>query len=218
MDSNSIPYSPPLNGLDSPHIFDSEMTDSMQETDLFFNSAFTVDPTAQLLRDESLANSTFQSSMQTKLQNPASSGIVRDRTMPSTSPENSTQDSSSDTSAYHERKTSSRSSQSGLSGTDIVMADASQPTFGRTTNFVKREAMTEYPRPMTRNFDSFEYSNRAMENDFDFDSAASSPSPYLPANTVPYTGPRHVAIPFTESPRAFVNQLSNPVPSSTVST
>ena len=56
---------------------------------------------------------------------------------------------------------------------------------------------------------SYEFSNRAMENDFDFDSAASSPSPNMNSNTPAYSGPRHIAIPYRASPQSSASLIPN---------
>jgi hypothetical protein len=107
----------------------------------------------------------------------------------STSPAGSFQDSSSDSSIYN-RKTSSDSSNSAFTGKgDIMMTDtdiggdwpmddmmgsggAAFGTYDGTVN------------PAAMNDSAFGFSDKSMENDFDFDSAASSPSPFAPGNGI----------------------------------
>ncbi|KAF8857551.1 hypothetical protein BDZ45DRAFT_428120 [Acephala macrosclerotiorum] len=97
---------------------------------------------------------------------------------PSTaSPAGSYQDSSSESSGY-KRKSSSDSSRSALTSGDTDMGDwkvenmisGDAPSFGGFDG-------TGTINPSTMNT-NFEFSDKAMENDFDFDSAASSPSPF----------------------------------------
>lgn len=61
---------------------------------------------------------------------------------------------------------------------------------------------------------NFELSNRAMENDFDFDSAASSPSPYATTLTLgPMTNnsARDFAVPYRASPNQIRNSKASSV-------
>jgi len=99
----------------------------------------------------------------------------------SASPAGSYQDSSSDSSGY-KRKSSSDSSRSALTGKDIMMADTDM------SDWKVDEMMTGGDGPHFGGFDgtinpssmnnAFGFNDKAMENDFDFDSAASSPSPF----------------------------------------
>jgi hypothetical protein len=98
----------------------------------------------------------------------------------SASPAGSFQDSSSDSSRY-KRKSSSDSSRSGLTGKDIMMADADMGDWkvdemmigGDTAHF----GFDGTVNPSSMN-NAYGFNDKAMENDFDFDSAASSPSPF----------------------------------------
>lgn len=104
----------------------------------------------------------------------------------SASPAGSFQDSSSDSSIYN-RKTSSDSSHSAFTGKgDAMMTDtdmggdwpmhdmlgAGGGAFGTFDGTVNPAAMND---------NTFNFSDKTMENDFDFDSAASSPSPFAPS-------------------------------------
>ena len=198
MNSSSDPFPP---SMDSPQIFDTDMNGSMQDNDLFFNSALPTDSADQFFGDDSLISSPFRSPVSTKAQTMSmSQQSVQNPSEMSTSPEGS--DSSSDLSG-RKRKSISRSSGS---ATDINMADAGQNGPWNTSSNVKKEPMFISD---AHSLDRFEFSNRAMENDFDFDSAASSPSPLMASKNVPFNGLRHVAIPNTESPRASVGLLSH---------
>lgn len=104
---------------------------------------------------------------------------------PSTaSPAGSYQDSSSDSSGY-KRKSSSDSSRSALtSGDAMTTEDAEMGDWkmedmingnGNGMNGYSNFDGTINPSSMNNNF---EFSDKSMENDFDFESAASSPSPF----------------------------------------
>lgn len=102
---------------------------------------------------------------------------------PSTaSPAGSSPDSGSDSSEY-KRKSSSESSRSALTLGDAVMADDEDMGMWKT-----EEARVGKDGPGFGTFDgtinpasmntNFEFNDKTMENDFDFESAASSPSPF----------------------------------------
>jgi len=102
---------------------------------------------------------------------------------PSTaSPAGSYQDSSSDSSGY-KRKSSSDSSRSAITSADIMMADDMDMGDWKADNIVRGNDGISFgvydgtinPSAMDTNF---EFSDKTMENDFDFDSAASSPSAF----------------------------------------
>lgn len=106
------------------------------------------------------------------------------------SPGTSSQDSSSDSSRRHKRKTSSNSSQSAVATADTTMTDGEvgsgwrpddlmvggdDQSYGlNNTGFPSLGGLSD---PLLMDTD-YEISNRTMENHFDFDSAASSPSPF----------------------------------------
>ncbi|RDL38238.1 Uncharacterized protein BP5553_02578 [Venustampulla echinocandica] len=102
---------------------------------------------------------------------------------PSTaSPAGSSPDSGSDSSEY-KRKSSSESSRSALTLGDAVMADdesmgiwkAEEARVGKDGRGFGAFDGTINPASMNTNF---EFNDKTMENDFDFESAASSPSPF----------------------------------------
>lgn len=97
----------------------------------------------------------------------------------STSPTESDRDSSSESSKY-KHNLSSNSSPSALTSGDMMMADTDMgewkvedeilegaPSFGEYDGTINPLAMDS----------NFSFSDKAMENDFDFESASSSPSP-----------------------------------------
>ena len=187
----------------------------MQEADLeFFSSALAQESPGQLFRgDDSLTNfvnSPYQSPASNKIQNvPEVSKPTASDTLFSASPESSSQDSSSDSSGRHKRKTSSRSSHSGLNGRDITMTDDLRPRSWKTGVATYSEPVFGFRNSNISGHISHEFSNRAMENDFDFDSAASSPSPNMNSNTSAYSGPRHIAIPYRVSPQSSASLVPN---------
>lgn len=99
----------------------------------------------------------------------------------SASPAGSFQDSSSDSSRY-KRKSSSDSSRSIPTGKDIMMADTDIGDW-KVDDMITGEDGTNFGgfdgtiNPSTMN-NAYGFNDKAMENDFDFDSAASSPSPF----------------------------------------
>ncbi len=98
------------------------------------------------------------------------------------SPAGSYQDSSSESSVGYKRKSSSDSSRSALTSADIMMGDDAdmvdwQVEDIRAGNEAQNlGAFTGTIDPSSMN--NFEFSDQTMENDFDFESAASSPSPF----------------------------------------
>ncbi|KAE9372055.1 hypothetical protein N431DRAFT_482923 [Stipitochalara longipes BDJ] len=102
---------------------------------------------------------------------------------PSTaSPAGSYQDSSSESSGY-KRKSSSDSSRSALTSGDVMMDDtdmgdwkAEDMIAGNDPTSFGSYGGTINPSAMNNNYGGF--SDKTMENDFDFESAASSPSPF----------------------------------------
>ena len=193
-------------GFNSPHIFDTDMDGLIHGTDMFFDSALAIDAPSRLYGDGVSGISPFQSPMPTKARSLQDGRRgLQTRPAPSLSSESSMQDSSSDSSDQRHRKTSSTSFQSAPSGSDTVMHDASE--WNGLQSFSKKEVAHGLPNSDASNLDNFEFSNRAMENDFDFDSAASSPSPLLSVNSAQYTGPRGLTIPYEDSPKASTDLL-----------
>lgn len=102
---------------------------------------------------------------------------------PSTaSPAGSYQDSSSDSSGY-KRKSSSESSRSAFTSGDTMMADDMDMGDWKTDDMMRSNGASNFggydgtinPSAMEANY---EFSDKIMENDFDFESAASSPSAF----------------------------------------
>ncbi|KAA6409855.1 MAG: hypothetical protein FRX48_06467 [Lasallia pustulata] len=202
-----FPSSLPLPRFDSPRIFDSEMAGTMEDGGLeFFTSAMPQDSPGQLFAGDTLATSPYQSPMPVKSIRATSDAkrTVNGATF-SASPDSSLQDSSSDSSVRPKRKVSSNSSHSAIPSRDVTMADGGHmnpwkdedPMLGvvePNVNFVASNLPAET---------NFELSNRAMENDFDFDSAASSPSPYATTLTSGHfakNAARDFAVPYRTSP------------------
>ena len=134
-------------GHDSPLIFDSDMGDTLQESDLeFFNAALPQDsppshsdvldgqirvqaptpalPSARQAPDYSSPAKVAYTQAQQTLHPLGRSSHSRPISNPSSaSPPSPTLDSSSDSSRGHKRKTSSNSSHSGLARADVMMTD-----------------------------------------------------------------------------------------------
>jgi hypothetical protein len=213
MNSDSDPFPPTMATMDSPHIFDTDMADNMQEGGLFFDAALPTDSPSFFVDDG--MTSPFQSPMPVKSRKiHAGSQGIRDGTALSTSPESSVQDDSSDTSSKHKRKTSSRSSESAPLAKSVAPVGSERRTWGIQTR--KQEQPHDLLNPQS--FGNYDFSNRAMEHDFDFESAASSPSPAMSGNSATYNAPRHVAISYKESPKSASAPLKAVSRSSTVST
>jgi hypothetical protein len=122
------------------------------------------------LKDGSILQPSFLEA-RTQPQSPPSSG----------SPAGSFRDSSSDSFRY-KRKTSSDSSQSALTSKDVMMADTDMGDW-KVDEMMKGRGPEPYGvfdgtiDPSSMN-NTFGFNDKAMENDFDFDSAGSSPSPF----------------------------------------
>jgi len=109
--------------------------------------------------------------------------VLPSSSAPSTaSPAGSYQDSSSDSSAGYKRKSSSDSSGSALTPGDVMMADDADMVDWKVEDMIGNGAPnyggfdgTIDPASMNANYG---FNDKTMENDFDFDSAASSPSPF----------------------------------------
>ena len=155
-----------LEAVASPGIFLAEdfTTDSSQYLTNFGspNSASTKVPRSG---EDSLLNTRLQQSLSA----PSSA-----------SPAGSSQDSSSESSGY-KRKSSSESSRSVLASGDVMMADDTHMGDWKVDDMIRRNELPNFggydgtinPASMDT---SFEFTDKTMENDFDFDSAASSPS------------------------------------------
>lgn len=213
-----FPSSLPLPGFDSPRIFDSEMAGTMEDGGLeFFTSAIPQDSPGQLFGGDTLATSPYQSPIPVKsIRAPSDTKRTVNGAVFSASPDSSLQDSSSDSSVRHKRKVSSNSSQSAIPVRDVTMADGvhmnpwkdDDPMLGVVEPNISFLASN---LPVETNF---ELSNRAMENDFDFDSAASSPSPYattLTSGHIANNTARDFAVPYRTSPNQVRNSKASSV-------
>jgi hypothetical protein len=99
------------------------------------------------------------------------------------SPAGSYGDSSSESSTGYKRKSSSDSSRSALTAADVMMADDTDMADWKVEDMISSDAHnfavydgTMDPSAMNNTFEMF--TDKTMENDFDFESAASSPSPF----------------------------------------
>ena len=211
MNSASDPFPASLPHLDSPQNFDPDMVSSMQGADLYFNSALHDESPGRFFGDDIL--SPFQSPSSFKAQNPPTTTdpSVAAKNY-SASPESSLQDSSSESSGRRQRRTSSKSSSSGVAGREIIMADA--PPSGWKSESIPNmahESAFDFSGANISNFtNSYDLSNRAMENDFDFDSAASSPSPPINASNPVKTGNRCIVMPHQVSPSSGASLVPHP--------
>lgn len=107
----------------------------------------------------------------------------------SNSPADSYPDSSSDSSAY-KRKSSSESSRSAFTTNDISMNDADARDWKGKQNVTSGDNMEGYAQfqpsmNSTSPAPAYAFSDKAMENDFDFESAASSPNNNMPTMKSP---------------------------------
>jgi hypothetical protein len=179
-----------------PFIFDSDMSSRLDsDTDLeFFNSnpLEAASSPGYILSEDFATDSSqflggFGSPELSKSPLPASAfletNLNQTLSAPSTaSPAGSYQDSSSDSSGY-KRKSSSDSSRSVLTNGDTMMADDMDMGDWKADDMTQRNNALSFggydgtinPSAMDANF---EFSDKAMENDFDFESAASSPSAF----------------------------------------
>jgi hypothetical protein len=114
---------------------------------------------------------------------PLETRLQQSLSAPSTaSPAGSYQDSSSESSEY-KRKSSSDSSRSALTSGDVMMADDTDMGDWKVDDMIRGNDEPNFggydgtinPSSMDANFG---FSDKTMENDFDFESAASSPSPF----------------------------------------
>ena len=178
----------------SPFILDLDMSQDLGDPDFdFFDTntpfATTSSPSAFLTEEFSTESPKYSATIDTIApavlrQDPCNQSLFPDSrpqtlSAPSSaSPAGSFQDSSSDSSRY-KRKSSSDSSRSALTGGDLMMADTEMSDWKANETMTPGEGMhfggydgTINPSSMNN---VFGFNDKAMENDFDFDSAASSP-------------------------------------------
>jgi hypothetical protein len=188
------PEAPPYS---SPFVLDLDMSENLEDPDFGFfdiNTPFVAgsSPSTFLAEESAVENYKYNTGIgtpssvtheQDPLNRPsfAQSKSQAPYTQSSASPAGSYQDSSSDSSRY-KRKSSSDSSQSVLTGKDIMMADTDMGDW-KVDDMMTGEDGAHFGgydgtiNPSSMN-NTFGFNDKAMENDFDFDSAASSPSPF----------------------------------------
>ena len=172
--NSALPHDSPSNGL------------------TFEDALVTSSPSSRSLQHNQYLDSNLQSKRYQEPQHLAGIGEgsqVLSKQL-SVSPGTSSQDSSSDSSRRYKRKTSSSSSQSAVATVDTIMTDekggngwrpddlmlgGDDPSYGLdNAGFPSLGGLSD---PLSMETD-YELSNKTMENHFDFDSAASSPSPF----------------------------------------
>jgi hypothetical protein len=187
---------------DSPHLCDLEMSrptdldpdfeffdanpleEASSDLDVFFTESLATED-SQVGHFDSPAISGFKSPTQSKAPI-INTKVLHPISAPSTvSPAGSLQDSSSDSSGY-KRKSSSESSRSALTAGDILMMDEDMLDWKmddlmgdmETNNpLVVLGASDGTIDPISMD-NNYQFNDKTMENDFDFESAASSPSPF----------------------------------------
>lgn len=183
--------------------FDSALPNDSPSNRLTFEDGFlTSSPSSRSLQHDQYSDSGLQSKQYQVAQHLLSNIGQESQTLSthlSVSPGTSSQVSSSDSSTRHKRKTSSNSSQSAVATADTIMTDekdgsewrpddlmvgGDDPSYALdNTGFPSLGGLSD---PLSMETD-YELSNKTMENHFDFDSAASSPSPFdagiLPASS-----------------------------------
>ena len=198
MAANDDPIRMFLPSFSCRETMDTAPAGAMEESDTdFFNSAYNtaLNSPGQIFTDDTLSNFPSQSMPdkgRPNAMNPADSHSAGSSPL----------DSSSDSSTRHKRNASSNSSQSGLLVGDVSMTDDAHPAAWRggiTT--VKDQFAEGLKREIPSAYADIDLSNRAMENDFDFDSAASSPSPPPDSNPLSRGGIKGMKMPF-RSPRS----------------
>ncbi|MCJ1403196.1 hypothetical protein MMC11_006419 [Xylographa trunciseda] len=178
------------------------MAGTTQNEDLYFGSALSQESPGRFFNDDVFAASPFQSPAPKRAPNPSTkSADATTGHRLSGSPESSLQDSSSDSSGRRKRRTSSKSSLSALAGHAQVRSGprASGAKSDDMMDIVS-EPVFDFSGTAAPLYDGYDFSNRAMETDFDFESAASSPSPAVSASTPVHHTARHITIPYRASP------------------
>ncbi len=179
----------------SPFILDLDISDNLEDPDFEFFDASTpylsaASPVTFLTQNLAVEdkNRRFESPRSPRHLAPGdhSSLIQSSPQAPSNtdSPADSYQDSSSDSSAY-KRKLSSESSRSVFTSKDVLMNDVDSGEWKRKDNGSpgdNQEAYAQYQQAINSasSTPAYAFSDKAMENDFDFESAASSPNHFMP--------------------------------------
>ena len=184
MDFDRDPFPPSLPPFDGTWILGENVNDAMEETGSDFDPMNFDSPDANPYWSEATSlQSTAKPSGNTSS---TDKSTTLDASFSSQSPESSLPDSSSSDSSrnQHKRNHSSDSSQYGALGGDgdIQMAGDTPMANGIVIGAgLVEDQVQDKPTPPT----DFDSSNRAMECHFDFDSAASSPSPYNGSKSMP---------------------------------
>lgn len=192
----------------SPFILDMDMSENIEDQDFDFFDHTTpyiasANPDTFLGHDPATQerNTGFGSpQISQKLDSESTTSFLQRRTdeVSPRSPDSageSFHDSSSDSSAY-KRKSSSESSRSAFTGKDVSMNDADMGDWKVEGDRLaaNAEQYSSYPSAPASSVSTaaYDFSDKIMENDFDFDSAASSPSHFLPAVKSPVMpGPKY---------------------------
>ena len=184
----------------SPFILDLDMSDNVEDPDFEFFDPSTpfrapVSPNTLLSQhlapeDKSSRFGIIGTPRSPRHLNPADANTLF-HSSPNTpsarssdSPPDSYQDSSSDSSAY-KRKSSSESSRSAFTSNDTSMNDADVGEWkvgedGSPGEHLERYAQHQLGMDSASSTPAYAFSDKAMENDFDFESAASSPNHTIP--------------------------------------
>ena len=193
---NGDPFRLFLPSLKSPEPMDQTMVGTEENDTDFFNSAYSTafNSPGQMYSDDISVDSpgqVLQESGRPKTIDPARIH----------SAESSPPDSSSESSTRHKRNISSNSSQSGLLGGDVPMTDHGHPaTWKGAVAMEAEQSGKRLKSNMPSAHVDIDMSNRAMENHFDFESAASSPSPPPDPNALNTSGIKGLKMPI-RSPR-----------------
>ena len=174
MDAHNDPFPLSLPQFDQPRVFGEDMNDAIGEGGLDFVSMTFGSPENHPYWDDATS---YQSPAKSNGNNASAPRIAMMET--SQSPESSLPDSSSSDSSNnrHRRNHSSDSSQIGALGADgdiQMIGNTSAPNGILIGADPADNRVNDQPFPAT----DVDVSNRAMESHFDFDSAASSPSPH----------------------------------------
>ena len=191
-DNDPFPFLPTL---DEPQIFDANMNDAFEEGGLEFPD-FRFDATG-FWNNSIRASPVLSKSNGSQAIKPPFKGPEL-----SQSPESSSASDSSNN--QHKRNHSSDSSRSGA-----LAGDGGVPMNGILIGADVEDQASDKSSPAT----DVDFSNRAMECHFDFDSAASSPSPF--SDTKPVFNPssvRSIKMPYRSSPNAGFTHGFGPYP------
>jgi hypothetical protein len=200
MDSNTNTLLSHMGGPDFFDMFGSEEDGTMQDNNPFFTSAMDFSASDHPFGSLSLATSPLSPNDLAKEQPIPDSNTADTQHNPTSLRYTSSRGSGSDSSVNRGRNSLSDSSTSDLLHGDLAMEDAGpSDNWKNTSSTFKQEKATNSVHDENANLDNFETSNRLMEKDFDFDSAANSPHSIPTTNSTEYSGPRHVTIPVKTS-------------------